>query len=68
MPAHGSKDVHPPEKQHHTQHLNDVLAEALSNWQQGDGPEVIIQFEASISPNPGGVSQYRCRLLPPPGQ
>ena len=38
MPPHGSKDVHPPEKQHHAQHLNDVLAEALSNWQQGHGP------------------------------
>lgn len=58
MPPHGSKDVRPPEKNHHAQHLNDVLADALKNWQQGDGSNVIIQFEASISPNPGGVSQY----------
>jgi hypothetical protein len=68
MPPSGSKDVHPPERQHHAQHLNDVLAAALNNWRQGDPTDVIIQFEASISPNPGGVSQYRCRLVSSPNQ
>jgi len=66
MPGHGSKDVHPPEKNQHTQHLNDVLADALQKWNPGDGTDMIIQFQASISPNPGGVSQYRCKLVPAP--
>ena len=64
MPSPGSKDVHPPEKVQHAQHLNDALTDALRNWSQGDPTEVIIRFEASISPNPGGVGQYRCRLEP----
>jgi hypothetical protein len=68
MPRPGTKDVRPPEKLQHTQNLNAVLAEALQNWNQGDPTNVIIQFEASISPNPGGVSQYRCRLLPAPSE
>jgi hypothetical protein len=68
MPRPGSKDVRPPEKNQHTQHLNDVLADALRNWNPGDPTEVVIRFEASISPNPGGVGQYRCRLVPAPGE
>jgi hypothetical protein len=56
-----------PEKHQHTQHLNDVLSDALNNWGPNTDPSnVIIQFEATISPNPGGVSQYRCRLVPGP--
>jgi hypothetical protein len=66
MPKPGKKDKRPPEKHQHTQNLNDVLADALNNWNAGDLPNVIIQFEATISPNPGGVSQYRCRLVPGP--
>jgi len=66
-PNPGKKNVQPPEKHQHTQHLNDVLADALSNWNPAtDPPNVIFQFEATVSPNPGGVSQYRCRILPGP--
>jgi hypothetical protein len=66
MPRPGAKDVRPPEKTQHTQHLNDVLREALQDWNPGDNPNMIVQFEVTISPNPGGVSQYRCRLVPGP--
>ena len=66
MPKPGKKDVQPPEKHQHTDNLNKALADALNNWNAGDPPNVIIQFEATISPNPGGVGQYRCRLVPGP--
>jgi len=59
----GTKDVHPPEKLQHAQHLSDALADALRKWEAGDPTEVTLRFEASISPNPGGVHQYRCFLL-----
>jgi hypothetical protein len=63
----GKINMPQPEKHQHTQHLNDVLSDALNNWDPNTDPSnVIIQFEATISPNPGGVSQYRCRLVPGP--
>jgi hypothetical protein len=46
------------------QHLNAALTKALREWNRGDGNEVVITFEASISDNPGGVGQYRCVLTP----
>jgi hypothetical protein len=55
------------EKEQHTQNLNAALTDALKNWKAEEGPpNAILQFEATISPNPGGVSQYRCRLVPGP--
>ena len=65
-PDPGKKNMPHAEKQQHTQNLNDVLADALKNWNPGDNPNVILQFEVTVSPNPGGVSQYRCRLVPGP--
>jgi hypothetical protein len=58
----GPEDVHPPEKHQHLQHLNSVLSKALEKWNPEDGSEVVIRFEATVSPNPGGVSQYPCVL------
>jgi hypothetical protein len=63
----GKKNPPHPEKEHHTEYLNDVLTDALKEWESSQGPpNVIIQFEATITANPGGVSQYRCRLVPGP--
>jgi len=68
MPNAGRKDMPQghAEKVHHTQNLNDVLSDALDKWKQGDPTTFIVQFEVSVSPNPGGVSQYRCKLVPAP--
>jgi hypothetical protein len=61
MPPTGREDVHPPEKQQHTQHLNAALAKALREWNPQDGTEVVIRFEASVSENPGGgISTAPC--------
>ena len=64
MPPTGRENVHPPEKNQHAQHLNAALAKALQAWNPADGTEVTIRFEASISPNPGGIGQYRAVLQP----
>jgi hypothetical protein len=61
-PPTGHHDVQPPEKTQHTQHLNAALTKALREWDPADGNEVTIKFEATISPNPGGISQYRVVL------
>jgi hypothetical protein len=64
MPPIGKKDVHPPEKHEHTNNLNAALSDALANWNPSDGHDVKIRIEASVSPNPGGISQYRVILDP----
>ena len=55
----GKDDVPSPEKTNHLPHINKALTDALNQWQQGDPTEVDIIFQASISPNPGGIGQYR---------
>jgi hypothetical protein len=55
---------HPPEKKEHTKNLNDALSDALEKWNPGDGAEVVIKIEATLTPNPGGISQYRIVLVP----
>ena len=61
-PPTGKEDVHPPEKNQHVQHLNNALKNALQAWNPADGTDLTVSFEVSISPNPGGVSQYRAVL------
>jgi hypothetical protein len=58
--------VHPPEKHQHLDHLNSVLSAALEDWNPEAGSEVVIKFVLTVSPNPGGVSQYHCVLMPGP--
>ncbi len=62
MPPTGHEDVHPPAKHGHMQHFDDALAKALAQWDPNDGTNVRIRFEASVSPNPGGIGQYRVIL------
>jgi hypothetical protein len=67
-PAEGKSEAHPPEKHNHAPHLNAALSEALKNWDpQQHAREVRIRIEASISPNPGGIGQYRVFLDPTGG-
>ena len=63
MPRPGTHDVDPPEKLHHTANLNAALADALRKW-DGGAAEVVVRWEATISPNPGGIGQYRVILEP----
>jgi hypothetical protein len=64
MPPTGKVNPHPPEKKEHTKNLNDALSDALEKWNPGDGAEVVIKIEATLTPNPGGISQYRIVLVP----
>lgn len=51
-----------PEKNNHAANFDRALAKALQEWQPGENAEVTIRFEASISPNPGGIGTYRIVL------
>jgi hypothetical protein len=62
MPPTGKVTPQHPEKKEHTKNLNDALSDALEKWNPADGTEVVIKIEASVTPNPGGISQYRVIL------
>jgi hypothetical protein len=59
----GHSHAEPPEKEHHTDHLNAALADALRKWQPPDGTEVEIRFEATVAQNPGGIRDYHVVLV-----
>jgi hypothetical protein len=64
MPPTGKVNPQHPEKKEHTKNLNDALSDALEKWNPGDGTEVVVKIEATLTPNPGGISQYRVILVP----
>ena len=55
----GKSNPRRPEKTEHLPYINDALTDALNKWQDGDPTEVDVILQASISPNPGGIGQYR---------
>ena len=51
-----------PERDRHFPNFDQAMADALRNWDAKDGTELTVTLRVSISPNPGGVSQYRVQL------
>jgi hypothetical protein len=58
----GHHPADPPEKKHHAPNFDKALEDALKKWQPADGTEVTIEFQASITENPGGIKEYRIKL------
>ena len=58
----GSHRPQRPEKENHAQNFDRALAEALRQWDPDEGTDLHVRLEVSISPNPGGVSEYRVIL------
>jgi hypothetical protein len=46
-------------KKRHARNFQKAVQDFLDTWEPGDPTEVVLRFEASISPNPGGVTEYR---------
>lgn len=57
-----SGQISPPEKKAHMKHFDKALEDALSQWQPSDGTDVEITFHASVTPNPGGIKEYRVKI------
>ena len=62
MKKTGHHAVDPPEKNQHAPNWDKALRNALDQWNRGDPENVQITFEASISPNPGGIKEYRVSI------
>ena len=59
-----SGPIDPPEKSLHMRHIDKALKDALRKWQPSDGEEIEITFQASVTPNPGGIREYRVTIGP----
>jgi hypothetical protein len=57
-----SGEINPPEKNEHMKHFDKALKEALRQWQPSDGADIEVLFHASVSPNPGGIREYRVTI------
>jgi hypothetical protein len=57
-----SGEINPPEKNQHMRHFDTALKDALKKWQPSDGDEIEVVFHAFVSPNPGGIREYRVTI------
>lgn len=60
----GRHPVDPPEKKNHATNFDKALEDALKKWDPADGTNVRVEFQATVSQNPGGIKQYRIELKP----
>lgn len=60
----GRHEVGTPEKKHHAVNFDKALEDALRKWKPADGTNVNVEFQATISENPGGIKQYRIEFKP----
>jgi hypothetical protein len=58
QPNHGN-----PFHDHHMQHFEQALQDALRDWPERDVAGIEVKFVADFSANPGGVSQYHVQLV-----
>jgi hypothetical protein len=62
--AEGKKKFDTPQKDKHMENFEAALKKALEDWDpsKGDKTEPRVTFEVSVSPNPGGIKEYRVKL------
>jgi hypothetical protein len=54
----GKKHFDQPKKDHHCEHFEEAFNDALRQV-QGEVTGAPVTFEVDLSPNPGGVKEYR---------
>jgi hypothetical protein len=57
-------DKHPASHDHHMEHFDLAMQDALKNWDGGDATGVPVALTADISKNPGGVKEYFVQIGP----
>ena len=58
----GHKKCDSPSHGNHMHHFEEALDDALEQWNAGDPTNMNVTFEMTISPNPGGVKEYRVTI------
>ena len=59
MAKTGNSPVNPPEKHVHMKHFDEALKDALSQWDANDGTDIRVRFQIEVTPNPGGIKNYK---------
>lgn len=57
--AQGKKHCDPPSKDNHMKNFDDAMKEALRNWNGQGDQNLDVKFQVTVSPNPGGIKEYR---------
>ena len=52
-----------PSHDRHMEHFDAAMKDALSKWEGGE-QTVTVAFEATVTPNPGGIKEYFVTLSP----
>jgi hypothetical protein len=55
----GKKKCDPPAHGNHMHHFDEAMDDALSKFQGGGDQNMEVTFQVTVSPNPGGVKEYR---------
>jgi hypothetical protein len=43
-------------------HFDDALKDALQKWDPSDGTPLQVTLEIDVTPNPGGIKEYRVTI------
>lgn len=60
--AQGKKKCDPPAHGNHMHHFDEAMEDALDNWHGSSDANMKVTFEATVSPNPGGIKEYRVTI------
>ena len=62
--ATGKHPVNPPAHNDHVKNFDKAMKNAFDNWSGNGETDVTLTFEATVTPNPGGVKEYRVVIHP----
>ena len=60
--AQGKKKCDPPAHENHMHHFEEAMDDALKNWQGSGNQDLTVTFQVTVSPNPGGIKEYRVTI------
>jgi len=58
----GKKKCDPPSHGNHMHHFDEAMDDALQNWNGGSNEDLTVTFQVTVSPNPGGIKEYRVNI------
>jgi len=64
--AQGVKKCNPPAHANHMKHFEEAMDDALANWGGSSDESLNVMFAVTVSPNPGGIKEYRVTITQGP--
>ncbi len=55
----GKKKCDPPAHGNHMHHFDEAMEDALDKFDGGGDQNLSVTFQVTVSPNPGGIKEYR---------